>query len=126
MVLFECAAASANVPTVVGGTPTSFTVFPSLPAGLTLHPTTGVIAGTPTVAAAQASYTVTAANSGGSTQASVTLEVLDTTPAGLTYPASVLQFAVAVETSHVPTLSAGTPTASGSANRAPARSASLT
>lgn len=110
MVLSECAAANANVPTVVGGTPTSFTVFPSLPAGLTLHPTTGVIAGTPTVAAATASYTITASNSGGSAQASVTLEVLDTTPSGLTYPASALEFVVAVQTSYLPTLGAGTPT----------------
>ncbi|MCY3002474.1 MAG: beta-propeller fold lactonase family protein [Planctomycetota bacterium] len=110
VVLSECAAASANLPTVLGGTPSSFSVFPSLPAGLTLNPSTGAIAGTPTVAAAQASYTITASNSGGSAQASVTLEVLDTTPSGLTYPASALDFAVAVETSYSPTLGAGTPT----------------
>jgi 6-phosphogluconolactonase (cycloisomerase 2 family) len=110
VVLSECAAASANIPTVVGGTPTSFTVFPSLPAGLTLHPTTGVISGTPTEAAAPASYTVTASNSGGSAQATVTLEVLDTTPAGLSYPASTLAFAVGVQSSYAPSLSAGTAT----------------
>lgn len=37
----------------------SYTVSPALPAGLTLNSATGVISGTPTAAAASASYTVT-------------------------------------------------------------------
>src|ERR1700690_842563 len=50
-----------------GGTPTSFQVVGSLPQGLSVDPASGIISGTPTVQAGQASYTITASNSGGST-----------------------------------------------------------
>ncbi len=50
----------------VSGTVTSYSVSPSLPAGLTLNTTTGVISGTPTVAAPNTSYVVQAINSSGS------------------------------------------------------------
>jgi hypothetical protein len=48
------------------GTITSYTVSPALPAGLSLDPVTGIISGTPMVAAPQATYVVTGRNSGGS------------------------------------------------------------
>ena len=48
---------------------TNYTVSPSLPAGLGINASTGVISGTPTTPAAQASYTVTGSNSAGSVQA---------------------------------------------------------
>lgn len=57
------------------GTVTSFTVAPALPTGLSLDSTNGTIYGTPTGVVAQSSYTVTAANSGGSTTAAITLAV---------------------------------------------------
>ncbi len=57
----------SHFPTVSGGTVVSYTVSPSLPAGLSIHLTTGVISGSPTVITAQATYTVTATNSGGFT-----------------------------------------------------------
>jgi hypothetical protein len=63
-----------DTPTVTG-TVTSYAVSPALPAGLSLNTSTGTISGTPTTVAAQASYTVTAANSGGSTTSSVTIAV---------------------------------------------------
>jgi hypothetical protein len=53
-----------NAPIVSGGTPTGFSVSPSLPAGLTLNPSTGFISGTPTAITAEASYTVTATFAG--------------------------------------------------------------
>jgi oligogalacturonide lyase len=53
-------------PTVTG-TVSSYSVSPALPAGLSLDTTTGMISGTPRAAAAQSSYTITAANAGGST-----------------------------------------------------------
>ncbi|MGC3998495.1 MAG: putative Ig domain-containing protein [Anaeromyxobacter sp.] len=64
-----------NTPTVSGGPVTSWSVEPPLPAGLTLDAATGVLSGTPEAEAAQATYTVTATNSGGSTATGLTLTV---------------------------------------------------
>jgi hypothetical protein len=71
-------AITPNVPTYGGGTITSFTVFPALPAGLGLNPLTGVISGTPTSATAMTGYTITGSNSGGSVVVVVNLEVTGT------------------------------------------------
>ena len=54
-----------NVPTV-SGIATSWSVNPSLPSGLSLDPTTGVISGTPNEVQSLKDYTITANNSGGS------------------------------------------------------------
>jgi hypothetical protein len=80
-------AISTNTPTVTG-TVTAYSVAPALPAGLSLNPTTGAISGSPTAAAVQASYTITAANSSGSTTTTVqiTVNVAVVTPANLVYP----------------------------------------
>ncbi len=78
-------AITANAPTSSGGAVTSYVVSPALPAGLTLNPSTGVISGTPTVATPTASYTVTATNSGGSTNAVLSITVNDATPTSLAY-----------------------------------------
>ena len=64
-----------NVPTSTGGAVVSYAVGPSLPTGLSLNTSTGVISGTPTTATATASYTITATNSGGSAQASLSITV---------------------------------------------------
>jgi hypothetical protein len=47
------------------GTVSSFNVSPALPHGLSLNPSSGVIAGTPSAATPQATYSVTAANASG-------------------------------------------------------------
>ncbi|KAK8811448.1 hypothetical protein WA158_003182 [Blastocystis sp. Blastoise] len=47
-------------PTIGSGIVTSYTITPTLPNGLTIDLTTGVIAGIPTVSSASTSYTVTA------------------------------------------------------------------
>jgi hypothetical protein len=80
----ENIAATNNTPTVTG-TVTSYSVSPSLPAGLSLDTTTGVISGTPTAETASAVYTVTASNAGGSTTCDVTIVVqfLPTSLSGL-------------------------------------------
>jgi hypothetical protein len=67
--------AIGNVNPAVTGTPTSYSISPALPIGLSLNTTTGVISGTPSVAAASANYTVTATNAGGSTTGTVTVVV---------------------------------------------------
>lgn len=77
----QCAAQA----TTMGGTPTSFTVTPALPAGLALNAQTGGIAGTPTAPSAATSYTVTATNALGSTTATISISVSDRAPTGLTY-----------------------------------------
>ena len=80
-------AAADLTPTVTGGEPSSFSVSPALPAGLSLNPLTGVISGTPTVSRAQANYTITASNSVGNRTAIVAIRVdAATAPLNLSYP----------------------------------------
>ncbi|MEY4273786.1 MAG: hypothetical protein RL638_734, partial [Bacteroidota bacterium] len=64
-------------PTVQGGAIVSYTVSPALPAGLSLNTTTGVISGTPTAVTAQATYTITATNTGGSTSFGAVIRVYE-------------------------------------------------
>jgi uncharacterized repeat protein (TIGR01451 family) len=64
------------MPTLAGGgAVTSWSISPGLPSGLSFSPSTGAISGRPTAAAATAGYVVTAANSGGSATATLTLTV---------------------------------------------------
>jgi hypothetical protein len=74
------AAIAALAPSVKRTGPASFSVAPALPAGLTLDPATGVISGTPTVAAALASHTITMTDLAGAVTASIAIEVKDTKP----------------------------------------------
>jgi hypothetical protein len=67
-------AITPDAPTVTG-TVSAYSVSPALPAGLSLDPTTGIISGTPTTAAASAQNTITASNATGSTTAKVTISV---------------------------------------------------
>lgn len=62
-----------NTPSIGGGAAEFFAVVPMLPPGLALHPTTGAITGTLTAASERASYSVIAANSGGSTATAVSI-----------------------------------------------------
>jgi len=80
--LREDVASTPNLPTTTGGFPTSYAVMPALPSGLALHAVTGVISGTPTAPAATADYVVTASNSAGSAQATVSIQVTPALPAG--------------------------------------------
>lgn len=75
----------ANTPSHGGGPVDGYTVTPTLPAGLSMNPTSGAITGTPTVLAARATYTITAANSGGSTTAALSIAVNDIPPINLRY-----------------------------------------
>lgn len=65
-----------NTPSVSGGPVTSYSVTPGLPAGLNIHPSSGMISGTPTATKNPAGvYTVSASNSGGSASANLTITV---------------------------------------------------
>lgn len=65
----------ANNPTTTGGAPDDYSVVPALPNGLVLDPATGVISGNPTAPAPMTAHTVTAANTAGSVDALVNVEV---------------------------------------------------
>jgi alpha-tubulin suppressor-like RCC1 family protein len=98
-----------DVPSISGGPVVSWSVSPALPAGLQLDPSTGIISGTPSVAAAQMSYTVTATNSGGSTTVTLVLQVNDVAPTNLTYATNPLTLTVGQAlTPDVPSNSGGT------------------
>jgi DNA-binding beta-propeller fold protein YncE len=64
-----------NFPSNAGGTIVSYSVSPALPPGLVLSASTGVISGEPAAVAAPAKYTVSAANTGGSITAVITIAV---------------------------------------------------
>ncbi len=66
-------AISSNTVSSVNGTVTSYSA--SLPPGLSIHPTTGAISGTPS-AVGSGNYTVQASNSTGSTSATISIAVL--------------------------------------------------
>jgi gliding motility-associated-like protein len=76
-------AITAMVPSASGGVIASYSISPTLPAGLTFNTTTGEISGTLTAAqTGTVNYTITATNSGGSTTATVTL-IYNTAPTDL-------------------------------------------
>ena len=71
-------AISPNTPTHGGGIPNAYGVSPTLPGGLTLNTSTGIITGTPSAVSPTANYVVTASNSAGSV--SDTLAITVTSP----------------------------------------------
>ena len=68
------------VATNTGGAIAVWSIHPPLPAGITFNTTSGLISGTPTTTSPSTQYTVFANNSGGSSNASVTLEVTGSPP----------------------------------------------
>lgn len=92
-------------PTVTG-TVTSYTISPALPAGLTISATGGAISGTPTAVQAATNYTVTAANSGGATTATVAIRVNAVAPA-ISYPAASYSLTTQVPVTITPTATGG-------------------
>jgi len=80
---------TANDPSSSGGAVASYRVSPTLPAGLSLSTTTGVVSGTPTAVTASASYTVTATNAGGSATATLSISVNSAAGAGIAVPAGL-------------------------------------
>jgi sugar lactone lactonase YvrE len=54
----------------------AYTISPSLPAGLSMNPDTGIISGTPTVASAATDYTVTTSNEGGSSSFTISIAII--------------------------------------------------
>ena len=102
-------AIAANAPTSTGGAVDGYAVTPALPAGLSLHPTTGVLSGTPTAITPLATYTVTATNAGGSTTATLGITVNDAAPSGLVYSNAIAAYTIGVA------IPPNTPTSTGGA-----------
>ncbi len=98
---------STITPTSIGGAITTYSISPSLPAGLNFNTTTGSITGKPTVPSSLTTYTITGINSLGSTTKDIKIEVVDVAPTNLVYNASTL-----VTNSGQPVTSV-TPTSSG-------------
>ncbi len=97
-----------DVAFTTGGAPTSWSITPALPAGLSFGATTGDISGTPSALVPAANYTVTAANSGGSISVTLNLAVVDIVPSGLSYAPNPASYTVGQAiTPSVPTLSGG-------------------
>ncbi len=69
-------AINPNSPLSFGGAVEGYTILPTLPAGLTLDPLTGVISGIPTEAISKTTYTVTATNPSGATTADLEITVM--------------------------------------------------
>jgi len=59
----------------VSGNVTTYSVSPSLPAGLSLNPTTGIISGTPTSLSPATNYTITASNNYGTSTTTLSISV---------------------------------------------------
>lgn len=74
----------ANQPVYQGGTPSSWSISPALPAGLSFNTLTGVISGTPTISSSATNYTITATNSAGSTTKAISIRVVNQVTTTLT------------------------------------------
>src|ERR1017187_2884515 len=97
---------TANVPRVLGAA-TNFTITPALPPGLSFDETTGAISGTPVNVSPPVIYSVRASNSFGSTEASLTLSVVDASLSGLAYAQNPVVFTRGLASSDVAVVSGG-------------------
>ena len=104
--LFTIGVAITPLTPTVSGMVTSYGVSPALPAGLTFNAGSGVISGTPTATHALTTYTVTAANSGGSATTSVSIAVNPTHPTA-SYGSPSYSYTVGVASVAVSPVSSG-------------------
>ena len=94
-----------------GGTATSYSISPTLPAGLSFNTTTGFVTGTPTAASVTTSYIVTATNTTGSSFTTFSIMVNKATPTITTVPtASTITYGQTLANS---TLSGGVASVAG-------------
>ncbi|MEI6695395.1 MAG: FG-GAP-like repeat-containing protein, partial [Bacteroidota bacterium] len=76
---------SSLTPVLLPGTVNAYSVSPVLPRGLAISATTGVISGTPTLVTPNATYTVSAINTGGAATTNLDICVNNVVPTSLAY-----------------------------------------
>jgi hypothetical protein len=87
----QCVGISTLTPSVSGYV-AYYSISPALPTGLSFDTSTGEISGTPTELSAATTYTVTAHNSGGTSETTISIEVYGAAPSGLSYAGSPFTF----------------------------------
>ena len=80
-----------------------WSIAPPLPAGISFNTGNGSISGTPSSVSPQQSYVVTGANTGGSTQVTITLEVKVQAPSGIQWPSFEISLFQGEQVSITPT-----------------------
>ncbi len=84
---------SPLIPSINGGV-TSYSISPTFNNGLDLNTATGVISGTPTYTQSIKNYIITASNSGGSTNFTLSILILPIAPSNLRYQSSNLTLTI--------------------------------
>ena len=109
MTLTKGTTMTPNLPSVSGGSITSWEISPTLPNGLTWGTSDGKISGTPTVLQTTATaYTVWANNSGGSVSVQVNITINDQVPNALGYaPENMTLEKGTTMTTNTPSVSGG-------------------
>src|SRR6185437_7187099 len=79
-------------PTNTGGTATTWSIVPALPAGLSFNTATGQITGTPTAVSATTTYSISADNDGGTSTAYITITCVNPLPPVISYTPSSKTF----------------------------------
>lgn len=97
LALSNCQALPPLLPSVEGQ-PIAFSVEPPLPAGLSIDPGTGAIAGTPSGSPGTSFHVITASNPAGSDTAGLTIAIsAPAAPAGLSYAVPLASYDLGVE-----------------------------
>lgn len=81
-----------------GGTGVTYSITPSVPSGLSFSSSTGRISGTPSATQAATTYTITATNSGGTSNATFTLTITNPPPTTTTTTTTTVSPATTVAT----------------------------
>ena len=113
IILLKDSAMTTYTPTITGGTPTTCTISPAIPNGLSINASTCALSGTPNTAQSFTAYTITATNLAGNTTTSLSIAVStsNTAPTSLIYATTPLSLVLNTAMSTLtPTISGGTPT----------------
>ena len=78
----------------INGDATTYSISPTFNNGLNINATTGIISGTPTFTQSIKNYIITASNSGGSTNFTLSILILPIAPSNLRYQSSNLTLTI--------------------------------
>ena len=94
-------------PTNTGGPGVTWSIGPALPAGLTINTSTGVISGTPTIASAIKTYTISADNAGGIGTTTVKITITNPAAPNISYTPSTNIYTVGTAISSLTPVNTG-------------------